>query len=76
MFPVIKSDSFMSNIPAKYAELLQHAAAETNYEIIISEDATTRDGYPMPEYVAVYATSNRDHSKFWNRFDELKAKVE
>ena len=70
-----KADDFMSNIPAKYAKLLEQAAIETGYKIIISEDATSRDGYPLPEYVAVYATSYHDHTKFWNRFGELKAKA-
>jgi hypothetical protein len=73
----IEFGDFMTNIDREHAELIIKAAALTNFNgVTVQDNATAYDGCPMPNYVAVYTTENRDHTEFWNCYHELKAEVE
>ncbi|MBU1621841.1 MAG: hypothetical protein KJ604_20485 [Gammaproteobacteria bacterium] len=65
--------SFMTNMKAGEADIVRKAADETGFNIVVRP--ATRNGEPLPGSIGVYTREpSRDHTPFWNRVRELRAK--
>ena len=75
-FEYERHNTFMSNIKKEYMSLIFQAAHETGYNIFVKEEATDCYDNPLPNYIEVHTNeTERAHTTFWNRYDELKNEV-
>jgi hypothetical protein len=65
-------DHLLTNMLAAYEPLILQAAKETGFDIYVNDFAETMSGMPMMGYIEVRTRERRNHSPFWDRFDELK----
>jgi len=58
---------FITNFPVaalpKYEEALR---ANSSLKLSIRKEATALGGYPLPDYMALWAERGQDLSKFWD----------
>ena len=66
--------SFMTNTKASNKEIILQAAKDTGFDIEVRNIATDSSGKVLDNYIEVHTKEHKDHSEFWDRFDELQKK--
>jgi hypothetical protein len=63
---------FMTNILREFADIARQAAEDTGFRVTVEEGATTLNGHALPSCVRVLTRDTRDHTPYWDRYNELK----